>query len=200
MKGTSVLLLGMLLLQPCFAQERRKPAGDEQRVMVTLPKGLEMEIALEGALDSRTTRVGDPVRARLTQPLVAGERVVVPEGAMLSGRVTEAAGPRMGMMKAKIKFIFTSIQTRSGTVPIEASAHLDMSALAKKGGRMAGTMAAKEVAKSAIPVLGTVFLIQNVANAARFVTEEKEITLPPGTRMKVMLDRDVQFPVGHAAR
>ena len=200
MKGISVLLLGMLLLQPCFAQEKRQPARGEQRVMVTLPKGLEMEITIEDTLDSRTTRVGDPVRARLTQPLVAGERVVVTEGAMLSGRVTEAAGPRMGMMKAKIKFTFTSIQTRSGAIPIEASAHLDMSALAMKGGKMGGAMAAKEVAKMAIPVLGTVFLIQNVANAARFVTEEKEIAIPAGTRMKVMLDRDVQFPVGHAGR
>ena len=200
MKGTVIVLTVILLLRPCFAQERLHPAGDKQRVMVTLPQGLEMEIALENTLDSRTTRVGDPIRARLVQPLVAGERVVVPEGTMLSGKVTEVTGPQMAVMKAKMKFIFTSMKTRSGTVPIEASAHLDLSAMAMKGGKAAGTMVAKDVAKRAIPVLGTVYLIQDVANAAKFVTEEKEITIPTGTRMKVMLDKDVQFPVGHAAR
>jgi hypothetical protein len=61
---------------------------------------------------------------------------------------------------------------------------------------MAGTMAAKEVAKRAIPVLGTVFLIQDVAKGIQFVTEDKEITIPPGTRMKLQLDKEARIPVG----
>jgi hypothetical protein len=200
MKAMLIVLAGMLIFHPCFAQERPPHARGEQRKMVTLPQGLQMEIALEDTLDSRTTQVGEPVHARLVLPLVSGERVVVPEGTMLSGKVTEVTGPQMGVMKAKMKFIFTSMKTRSGTIPIEASAHLDLSAMAMKGGKAAGTMVAKDVAKRAIPILGTVYLIQDVANAAKFVTEDKDITIPAGTRMKVMLDKDVQFPVGHAAR
>jgi len=164
-------------------------------MMVTLPKGLQMEIELDDTLDSKTTQVGEPVRARLVLPLVSGERIVVAEGAALSGKVTEVSGPQMGVMKAKIKFVFTSLKTRSGAVPIEASAHLDLGSLATKGGKAAGSMAAKDVAKRAIPVLGTVFLIQDVANAAKFVADDKHITIPAGTRMKVMLDQDAQFPL-----
>ncbi len=186
----------VMLAAAGIAQGKAKGSEAKEKMMVMLPKGLQMEIELENALDSRTTKAGEPVRARLVLPLVSGERVVVPEGAMLSGKVTEVSGPQMGVMKAKMKFVFTSLKTRSGTVPIEATAHLDLSALAMKGGKMAGTMVAKNVAERAIPVLGTVFLIQDVANAAKFVTEDKEITIPVGTRMKVMLDKDVQFPVG----
>jgi len=200
MKRIVIVLTGLLLAAACFAQETVRSARGGERMMVTLPQGLQMEIELENTLDSRTTQVGEPVHARLVLPLVSGERVVVPEGAMLSGKVTEVTAPQMGVMKAKMKFIFTSMKTRSGTIPIEASAHLDPSALAMKGGKAAGTMVAKDVAKRAIPVLGTVFLIQDVANAAKFVTEDKNITIPAGTRMKVTLDKDVQFPVGRAGR
>ncbi len=61
---------------------------------------------------------------------------------------------------------------------------------------MAGTMAAKEVAKSFIPVLGTVYLIQNVAKGVEFVTEEKEITIPAGTTLKLHFDAEARIPAG----
>lgn len=185
----------ILLATACVTHSKAKISEVEGRMMVTLPKGLQMEIELENTLDSRTTQAGEPVRARLVLPLVSGERVVVPEGALLSGKVTEVSGPQMALMKAKMKFIFTSLKTRSGAIPIQASAHLDLGALAAKGGKAAGSMVAKDVAKRAIPVLGTVFLIQDVANAAKFVSEDKNITIPAGTRMKVMLDKDAQFPL-----
>lgn len=191
-----IIVSSIVLFAAGIARGKTPASERKEKMMVTLPKGLPMEIELENTLDSRTTQAGEPVRARLVLPLVSGERVVVPEGAMLSGKVTEVSAPQMGVMKAKMNFVFTSLKTRSGAVPIEATAHLDLSALAAKGGKAAGTMVAKDVAKRAIPVLGTVFLIQDVANAAKFVAEDKNITIPAGTRMKVMLDKDAQCQLG----
>jgi hypothetical protein len=162
----------------------------------TLPQGFEIEIVLQDTLDSRTSKVGQPVHAQLATPIVAEDMIVVPVGAPVIGKVTQVSSPQMGLMKASIKFVLTELKTRHGAVPIEASAHFDYAAMAKKGGQMAGTMAAKEVAKRAIPVLGTVFLIQDVAKGIQFVTEDKEITIPPGTRMKLQLDKEARIPVG----
>jgi hypothetical protein len=195
MRRILLILPLALLATACVTHSKARISEVEGRMMVTLPKALQMEIELDDTLDSKTTKVGEPVRARLVLPLVSGERVVVAEGAALSGKVTDVSGPKMGVMKAKIKFIFTSLKTRSRMVPIEASAHLDLGALATKGGKAAGSAVAKDVAKRAIPVLGTVFLIQDVAGAAKFVTDDKHISIPAGTRMKVMLDKDVQFPM-----
>lgn len=160
-----------------------------------IPKGYGIEIALDDTLDSRTTRVGERVRAHLTQPITAGGELVAPAGTRLVGSVTEVKSPTAGLLKASINFRLDEIRTRRGTVPIRASAHLDVTELAKTGGKMAGGMAAKEVAKRAIPVLGTVFLIQDVARGVQFVTEEKEITIPAGTRMKVLFDEEAKLPL-----
>jgi hypothetical protein len=42
------------------------------------------------ALDTRRTRVGDRFTASLDEPLVVGDRVVVPQGASFYGRVTQS--------------------------------------------------------------------------------------------------------------
>jgi len=175
------------------AQDRRQGAGG---MYATLPQGFAIEIVLQDTLDSRTSRGGQPVRALLASPIVAEGTPIVMAGAPMAGRITDVSGPKMGLRKASIRFVITRLKTPRGTVPLEASAHLDYAELARKGGTMAGTMAAKEVAKRAIPVLGTVFLIQDVAKGVQFVTEEKDITIPAGTRMKLHLDREAKIPVG----
>ncbi|MCX6354412.1 MAG: hypothetical protein NTZ78_05855 [Candidatus Aureabacteria bacterium] len=167
----------------------------KEHAVAKLPKGLAMEIMLESSLDSRTSREGQPVRARLSAPILVEGRIVVPSGTALAGKVTKVTGPQMGVTKAKIEFMFNEMKTPHGAVPIAATAHIDLQALAMKGGKAAGEMAAKEVAKSFIPVLGTVYLIQNVAKGVQFVTEEKEITIPQGTRMKIHLDKDATVPL-----
>ena len=164
--------------------------------VVLVPKGYQIEIRLDDTLDSRTSRAGERVRARLARPITASGVVVVPEGARVAGAVTEVKSPKAGLLKASIKFKLDEILTRRGAIPIEASAHRDLGKLAQQGGKMAGTMAAKEVAKSVIPVLGTVYLIQNVAKGVEFVTEEKEITIPAGTTLKLHFDAEARIPAG----
>ena len=167
----------------------------EKRATAKLPKGLSMELILKDTIESRTCREGQPIYASLANPISAGGRTVVPSGTMLAGRVTKVSKPKAGLMKASIVFMFSEIKTSHGIVPISATVHLDLGALTAKGGKMAGTAVAKEAAKRAIPVLGTIFLIQDVANAAKFVTEDKEVVIPAGTHIKTTLDKDASVPL-----
>ena len=176
--------------------EKKAESQEGQEMVALVPKGYQIEIELDDTLDSRSAHVGQSVHARLTQPITAGGRVVVPEGTRVTGKVTEVKSPKAGLLKAGIKFKLDEIHARHHKVPIEATAHLDVNDLAMKGGKMAGTMVAKEVAKSFIPVLGTVYLVQNIASGIQFVTEEKEITIPAGTRMKLCFDSDARIPAG----
>ncbi|MCX6356851.1 MAG: hypothetical protein NT045_03080 [Candidatus Aureabacteria bacterium] len=176
--------------------EKREAAKEGEAKVALVPKGYQIEIELDDTLDSRTAHAGQSVHARLAQPIMAEGRMVVPEGTRVTGKITEVNSPKAGLLKASIKFKLDEIQTHHHAVPIEASAHLDVNDLAMKGGKAAGTMAAKEVAKSFIPILGTVYLVQNIASGIQFVTEEKEITIPAGTRMKLCLDKDARIPAG----
>ncbi len=189
----------LLCARGAAAREGREGGAAPRRggeAVVLVPKGYPMEIRLDDTLDSRTSRAGERVRARLAKPITASGVVVLPEGTRVAGAVTEVKSPKAGLLKASIKFKLDEILTRRGAIPIEASAHLDLGKLAQQGGKMAGTMAAKEVAKSFIPVLGTVYLIQNVAKGVEFVTEEKEITIPAGTTLKLHFDAEARIPAG----
>ena len=199
MRGSMAVAAALLCIQSVCAQERqeRRAASHEGEEMVALvPKGYQIEIELDDTLDSRTAHVGQSVHARLTQPITAGGRVAVPEGTRVTGKITEVKSPKAGLLKASIKFKIDEIHARHHQIPIEASAHIDVNDMATKGGKMAGTMAAKEVAKSFIPILGTVYLVQNIASGVKFVTEEKEITIPAGTRMKLCFDAEAKIPTG----
>ena len=55
---------------------------------VTLPAGLVLDISLETEIDSARSAVGDPVTARVTSRVKREGSVIVPKGAMLSGRIT----------------------------------------------------------------------------------------------------------------
>ena len=57
---------------------------------VTLPAGTRVRVRLQEALDTRRSRVGDRFTAALDEPLVSGDRVVVPAGTEFSGHVTRS--------------------------------------------------------------------------------------------------------------
>lgn len=196
MRTRLAVAAGLLCTQAALAQgpQGERPAGGAMVALV--PKGYQIQIQLDDTLDSRRTRVGERIHARLVEPITAGGRTVAPAGSRLLGSVSEVKSPTAGLLKASIKFKIEVLLLRSGAVPVEASAHLDVNDLAMKGGKMAGTMAAKEVAKSFIPVLGTVYMIQNIASGVQFVTEEKEITIPAGTQMKLWFDSEAKIPAG----
>src|SRR5205823_160879 len=58
--------------------------------MVVVKAGTRLSVRMETALGSDTSHSGDPVIGKLASPIVDGDRVVLPEGCELRGRVTVA--------------------------------------------------------------------------------------------------------------
>ena len=74
----------------------RKPASESaspvsptppQMVALTVPKGSPLQVALDREV--RVTRIGQPVHARVVEPVYAFDRVVVPVGSEIVGKVTK---------------------------------------------------------------------------------------------------------------
>ena len=74
----------------------RKPApavipsptrSSPQNVMLSVPKGTPLQVALEG--ETRVKRVGQPIRAIVVEPVYAFDRLVVPVGSQVTGQVTQ---------------------------------------------------------------------------------------------------------------
>ena len=107
-RGVAFLAAAVCAQAACAAgQQEARGAGprQERQAMVALvPKGYQIQIQLDDTLDSRTTRVGERVHARLLAPIDAGGRTIVPAGTRLLGTVTEVKSPTAGLLKAGIKF------------------------------------------------------------------------------------------------
>jgi hypothetical protein len=59
-------------------------------VATTIPAGTGLRVRLLGPLDTRSNRAGDRFTATLDEPLVSGDRVIVPKGTVFSGHVTQS--------------------------------------------------------------------------------------------------------------
>jgi type IV secretory pathway VirB10-like protein len=60
-------------------------------VSLAVPKGTALVVAIDR--DIRIEHVGQPIRARLVEPVYAFDKLVIPVGAAVSGRVTEIDDP-----------------------------------------------------------------------------------------------------------
>lgn len=59
-----------------------------------VPAGTALMVKLETTLATFSNKAGDPFRASLTQAVVLDGKTVIPEGAIVEGRVTKVAEPR----------------------------------------------------------------------------------------------------------
>ena len=86
-----------------------KPAEAVAEPEVTVPSGTVLRVKLLSGIASDENKVEDAVRAEVRQPVVVKGQTVIPEGAELSGTITDVE--RSGRVKglARIAYRFTSL-------------------------------------------------------------------------------------------
>ncbi|MCI0655489.1 MAG: hypothetical protein L0170_00250, partial [Acidobacteria bacterium] len=68
-----------------------------RKIQMTLPEGTEMRLNLIEGVGSSSSQAGDTFTARITTPVVSGDRVVIPAGSSVHGFVSEAIPARKGL-------------------------------------------------------------------------------------------------------
>jgi type IV secretion system protein VirB10 len=87
-----------------------------------IPAGAKIPLSLQQAISTKNAREGDPVYASTTFPFVLNERILVPAGTYIQGKIvhTERAGHGKG--RAEILIHFTTLTYPSGyTIMLPAS-------------------------------------------------------------------------------
>jgi hypothetical protein len=97
---------------PARSDAQENVAADPSQI--TIPAGTRIPLGLKQAISTKNAREGDPVYAETTFPFVMNDRVVVPAGTYIQGRITrvERAGRIKG--RAEILMHFTSMVFPSG--------------------------------------------------------------------------------------
>src|SRR3954470_7364242 len=112
--------IALLLTAAAVAQSTPAPQPVAASVPTTnaavleIPAGTKVPLALKNAISTKTTREGDPVYAETVFPVVVNERVVIPAGTYVQGRITNSK--RAGRIKghAEVLMHFTTLIYPSG--------------------------------------------------------------------------------------
>jgi hypothetical protein len=162
---------------------------------VTIPEGAILELELLTAMDTAVSRVGDEIQAQTLSPVRVKGEVVLPEGTLVEGRVTEVQSSGRVKGRARLAFTFDRVKTRSGPRKILSSF---VEKEAEDGRKKDATVIGGAAGLGAI-VGGIVGGKKGAAIGATIggasgtgvvlATKGEEIQLPAGTEVNVRLDQ-----------
>jgi len=100
--------------QTAAARQPETAAPAMKALQIEIPAGTKVPLALKNAVSSKSTREGDAVYAETVFPLVINERVLIPAGTYVQGRITHVQ--RAGHIKgrAEVQMHFTTLIYPSG--------------------------------------------------------------------------------------
>lgn len=195
-----VLCLGLAAAGGCSrATTDTVQASETAAPVETIPQGTSFRVRLQETLDTERNRAGDHFTAVLDEPLVSGDRVIVPKGTIFRGHITQShpSGRFKGNAVMALKLDSFTIDGRG--FDIHSSGYSRASAGHKKhafswigGGAGGGAMI------GAIAGGGAGALIGAGAGAAAgtvgsAVTGKREIKLLVETPIRFTLQEDAEF-------
>src|SRR5580700_2961046 len=76
------------------------PAAPSDRNVVTIPAGTRIPLLLKQAISTKNAREGDSVYAETAFPFVMNDRVIVPAGTYIQGKIVHTEHPGRGKARA----------------------------------------------------------------------------------------------------
>lgn len=166
---------------------------------ITLPDGATLPLVLETAISSETSRSGDVVVARLAEDIRVGEKVVVPAGSAVRGRITAAVPSGRVKTRARLAFNFDTLVLKGGehsigTGPLDITAGDTHNKDAATVGIGAGAGAIVGAIVDGKKGAGIGALIGGAAGTGVVLTNTgKEVELGSGTRVTVRLTKEAHL-------
>jgi hypothetical protein len=97
-------------------------AGADSGQAETIPAGTRCKILLLGSVSASKSKPGDPVQARLLEPVVLNSNIVLPAGTLVEGKVIKKTPPRLLSRAGSLYLTFTELTLPEGNhLPIAAS-------------------------------------------------------------------------------
>jgi hypothetical protein len=131
-----------LLSTACLAQ-----SSADTKASASVPPGTTVQAELLKAVDAKKAKPGDEVVAKVTQEVKANDKVVLPKGSKVMGKVTQAQGRAKGQDESELGLVFDSAVLKDGTqVPISFT----IQAVANSSGAMAQAALDAQASSSSI--------------------------------------------------
>jgi hypothetical protein len=189
-------------------------SGPARPEMITIPAGTRVPLSLKQAISTKTAKEGDPVYAETTFPFALNDRIVIPTGTYVQGKISHVK--RGGHIKgrAEIMIHFTSMIYPSGyTVLLPGSLEnvpgAERATMKGTEGTVQQDRDTGKKVETAAETATTGALIGAVANGAKgagigagiggaaglavaMLTRGSDVRLEPGTSVEMEIQREVQ--------
>src|SRR5271166_3245913 len=104
-----LLLGGIAVAQSTPTPDPAAPAIEAEKLTLTIPAGTRIPLSLKQAISTKTAKDGDPVYAETAFPFVVNERVVIPAGTYIQGKIARAQRGGHVKGRAEVLIHFTSM-------------------------------------------------------------------------------------------
>ncbi len=206
-------MIGIMILAALLQAGPKRIDVDESKIMPSLvvPAGTVIPIQLTSRITTKNAKDGDGIYGKTAFPITVNNKVVVPEGSSVRGKISEVKRPGRVKGKAELTLNFQTLVLPSGiTIPIYTSLAGAGGAGERKGeatiegestkGKDAGTIGTaagggalggviyrggKGAAVGGIggAVLGT---------AGVLLSRGQDLVLEPGTTIEIVLDQPIE--------
>jgi hypothetical protein len=97
---------------PAAGSITERPAQDSHSVVI--PAGTKVPLSLAQAISTKNAREGDPVYAQTAFPFVLNERILIPAGTYIQGKISRVERAGRSKKRAELLIHFTSMIYPSG--------------------------------------------------------------------------------------
>ena len=175
-----------------------------RNVQVTVPAGTVISLSLDTAVGSSSSQAGDSFTARIAEPVIAGDRVAIPVGSSVHGRVSKAIPAKKGLRdkSGSLSLSFERVMTPAGSgAPMSAAMTTVASKSGKKtagiiggsaaGGALLGKILGGSTKNAAVgSVLGGA-----IGTGIAAGTRGEDVDLPAGSPLTIKLDQPLTISV-----
>lgn len=209
-------MIRIIVLAALLSQSQQGPKSldvDPAKVMpaVVVPAGTVIPVTLTTRITTKNARDGDGIYGKTAFPVTVDNKIVIPEGSFVRGKITEVKRPGRVKGKPELTLNFQTLVLPSGiTVPIYTSLGGAGGAGTRKGeatvegesskgedAKTVGTTAASGAIIGGIGGHGKGAGIGGaggaaVGTAAVLLSRGKDLVIEPGTTIEIVLDRPLE--------
>jgi hypothetical protein len=169
------------------------------RLADEIQPGTVVHVRLLETLDTKRNRAGDRFTATLDEPLVSGDRVIVPKGTEFKGHVVEARESGRFKGRAAMALSLDSFEFNGVNYPLETTRSARTSARHRKhnwlwiGGGSGGGAAIGAIAGGGAGALIGAGAGAAAGTAGAAITGKRNVTIPVETRLAFTLRSAVEL-------
>ncbi len=195
------------------------PAGSDA---LTIPAGTKVPLALKQSISTKNAKEGDPVYAATTFPVVINDRIVIPAGTYVQGRISQVK--RGGRIKGRAEVLmhFSTLIYPSGyTVVLPGAVEnvpgAEKTSMKDEEGTIRQDSQTGEKAKTVATAAGTGAVVGGLSNGVKggfigagigggvgtaigLLTRGNDVRMDAGTTLEMVIQREVALDPNRVPR